>query len=74
MIDTTSDTTGSHTVEGDSGLFARCPDCDGRDFLVEDCGTVLFACLTCDSRWRYSLGYIWRVIHEAKPDQATVTA
>ena len=73
MIDNTSDTTGGHTVEGDSGLFACCPDCGGHDFLIEDRGTVLFACLTCDSRWRYSLGYIWRVTHKAKSDPATVT-
>lgn len=72
MIDNTSDTTANHTVEGDSGLFACCPDCNGRDFLVKDLGPVLFACLTCDSRWRYLLGYTWRITPRAQPGNAGV--
>lgn len=60
MIETESARHG-HTIAGDRGLFAQCPDCDSRDFLIDDVGSVLFACLGCDSRWRYSLGYVWRV-------------
>lgn len=68
MIDTTAATDSTvsrqgQTVAGDHGLFAQCPDCAGRDFLIEGSGTVLFACLSCDSRWRYALGYVWQVAH-----------
>ncbi len=75
MIETTPHTNpATHTVKGDHGLFARCPDCDGRDFLIQGVGAVLFACLTCDSRWRCSLGYVWRVDHGRRSATGTVTA
>jgi len=51
----------AHFVHGDTGLFADCPDCNGRDFLVDETGLVSFACLECGSQWHYHLGYVWRL-------------
>jgi hypothetical protein len=51
----------AHPIEGERGLFAMCPDCASRDLFIDDHGPVVFACLGCDSRWRYSLGFVWRV-------------
>ncbi len=76
MIDTSSRTpSGSgqprHTVEGDHGLFAQCPDCSGHDFLIEGSDVVLFACLSCNSRWRYALGYVWQVVQGQQRSRGT---
>lgn len=61
MIQADSRTPHTHLVHGEHGLFADCPDCNGRDFLVEETGVVLFACLSCGSHWHYHLGYVWRI-------------
>ena len=47
-----------HTI----GPIEACPDCQGRDFLIEEvASTVAFCCLGCGAEWRYELGYVWRV-------------
>ncbi len=50
-------------------LLDACPDCGGRDLLVEEvAGQVVFRCLACTSGWRHVLGYLLRVPH---PDNET---
>lgn len=41
----------------------RCLNCAGTKFSVEERpgGLVLFVCQLCEQRWRFELGYIWRV-------------
>ena len=49
------------------GPVGECPDCGARDFLLDDSSQeVVFQCLECLSRWRYELGYTWRV-HPDRP-------
>ena len=45
------------------GPLDACPSCFGGDFLVEEQagGLVVFDCLGCHARWRYDLGYVWRL-------------
>ncbi len=75
MIEVTSPTNRTaHTVTGDQGLVARCPDCDGRDFLVQGDDAVLLACLSCDSHWRDARGEVWRVDHRPHPRPTTVVS
>lgn len=65
MIKTPSAT--SHPIEGRDDLFAQCPDCESRDFLIDDHEPGVFICLGCNSHWRYSLGYVWRVVGHPTP-------
>lgn len=41
--------------------FTQCPTCDGALFdVTTENATVIFACVNCHHRYRYSLGYlIW---------------
>ncbi len=40
--------------------LARCPECDGGEFVVEEIeDLVVFRCRACDRRWHYELGYVW---------------
>ncbi len=47
-----------HTI----GPVDACPDCQARDFLIQEvASTVAFCCLGCGAEWRYELGYVWRI-------------
>ncbi len=61
MITSPPPSTTTHHVHGDHGLFADCPDCNSRDFLINDTEPVAFTCLACGGQWHYSLGYVWRL-------------
>ncbi len=50
------------SITTDARLLDACPDCSGRDLLVEEvAGEVVFRCLACASGWRHVLGYLLRV-------------
>ena len=51
--------------------FHTCPSCACSDFAAEgQPATVVFTCLGCGTRWRYTLGYL----HRLDPDEATELA
>ena len=44
------------------GPMRECPSCGARDFLVDEARGILgFRCQGCSIRWRFELGYVWRV-------------
>ena len=45
------------------GPIGHCPDCLGTSFEIDEqpTGIVVFVCLKCAQRWRFDLGYVWRV-------------
>jgi hypothetical protein len=44
------------------GPIESCPECNGRDFLIEEKRQgMVFQCLGCNRCWRYELGYVWPV-------------
>lgn len=65
MIRTSTPPSRTRLVHGKDGLFADCPDCNGRDFLVDETGVIAFTCLACGSQWHYHLGYVWRLNAES---------
>ncbi len=51
--------------------FHTCPSCECSDFAAEGQeATVVFTCMGCGARWRYTLGYL----HRLDPDEATELA